>query len=102
MIADRPRLDCKMSEQLPRLASVLAGNQVCLLQHAESTQCDVLKIANGRGYQIKPGREIVLRGHERECSTATCFEWRSVKIDPEFVSLHATLRISVQKMRSSI
>jgi len=45
-----------MLQQLPGVARVLGGDDVALAQHAQSAQRDVLKVANGRGDEIKRSR----------------------------------------------
>jgi len=68
VIADRRLLNPKMIEQLLRLASVLASDEVALLQHADRTQGDVLEIADWRGHEVKSGRKFAFSGHTGECS----------------------------------
>ena len=46
-----------MIQQLLRLPRVFAGNAVHAPQHIERAQGDVAQVADGRGDEIKAGRE---------------------------------------------
>jgi len=53
VIADGASVDSVVREQLLRLARVLAGDQVNLLEHAQGAQGDVLEIADWRGDKVE-------------------------------------------------
>ena len=48
--------DAEMLQQLAGVARVLGGDDVALAQHAQRAQRDVLKIADGRGNEVKRAR----------------------------------------------
>jgi len=60
MATDGRRLNLEVVEQLLRLPRVFAGDSIHAAQHIESTQSDVAKIADGRGYEIEAGSERLL------------------------------------------
>ena len=47
-----------MVEKLLRLARVFAGDAVGLLEDIKGAECDIPKIADGRGYEVKAGGEF--------------------------------------------
>ena len=57
------RGDAVVVQQLLGLASVLAGDDVCLLQHTHGAQSDVFQIADRRSHHIECGaRDLILLG----------------------------------------
>ena len=57
VIAHRGLADAVVAQQLGCLPGVFTGDAIHRAQDAEGAQGDVLKIADRRGHQIKPGRE---------------------------------------------
>jgi putative FmdB family regulatory protein len=75
VIADQRFVNVVVREQLQRMAGILAGDLVYLLEDANGAKGDVLEIANGRPNQIEaPGRTARIlqgcaRAHADESST---------------------------------
>jgi hypothetical protein len=60
-----------MVQQLLRVAGVFASDQIGLPQHAQSSQRDVLQIADGGGDDVQAGRE---RRRGRKFFVARCIQ----------------------------
>jgi hypothetical protein len=63
VITDGGLLDPEVIQQLLRLACVLAGDQITLLQHTKRSQRDVLQVAYRTGNEVEARREIVRCSH---------------------------------------
>src|SRR5258708_4858139 len=110
VIADGAGCDAVVVEQLLRLPRIFARDYVDFLQHTYSAQCDVLKVADWCGDEIKRGAcgmRGILRGglrlgglvgvlHARSLSLrrARCDMWRRPEKLSSFARLDRRARLS--------